>query len=1112
MNDSKDFQDAESVRSGNSHVTNQPMLFPKHPIPEGMLRPSFVSPRRKEGPPSIWDTHGISGNVFANPHASSSAPYPQELNPWGTTIEEPLHMSTAEKSERPEQNQDLRCQSGPSAKDSVIFSGGDSSKNYGADQQRLQISDLHFDKFPTPATFACWKIRFKTEVCTCSQFPTEAMQWIKEVELVDSVDELRSSSSTRGISMPNFEVLDARIASALNKIIHNSQFKRRISLEQQKAQKQDRFLRGRQIAYLIYDYFRVTGTHDSVENYTDLFTIVLRNDDIQEFDSKWDGILLSMTKIPPDDILEGLYKLRIRESEKLKTVLELYDLETHQKKLGPDYHRLKTMVKRSIEQEIRNKNFGNRIGNFEKNAVVKNQGTKQRVQRILGDCWQWETNGQCVKGDNCSFRHDVNKRGKSSPSNPSPNSFMRQNERKSSRTRSPRGKSPSGRMSRWPCKDYLRGTCNNSFCEKWHPPECLFYKTKSGCRFGEKCSFAHRQVDEQPTTRSKTNDDKSAVAMLKKGNWQEREPVTDGCHDRPGKPGKRGDKKLGQNSSKRQFSDARQLGCVFQDMKPPKSILRKGTDMPRPIQRVKFTKAIARHTKIRDQNPSLGYICPGEPHERSPNAPKFEDRSQEETEWQEQGAREAAWKLAKSVLKLKEHQRATFFSPSENRCLPASTLKPEEREFVVDSGASMHMISKKDLSNAEMDTLTKSCSPTIVITANGEVQTHEEAIVYVKELDIFLTMKVLENTPAVLSLGKLCDENGYSYEWINGQKPHLIKDGIRILCNTETFVPIVVPGLSSSSSGSSSALRTPMKQESHSSSSSSSSSSSPTVSEIQVREREDATNSDIFPVPVSNSVDDGSGQPDETQANKIPKPSKKETTIERGNLLDSEIPEWLQEFREILVDDEIPLQGGSHASSSHEVSLEPTTKRREDLGKHSVYTHFPKDRNCEICQRTKMTRAPCRRRNGDAVPRAENFGDLITADHKVLSDNCESRNNHRYAVVVQDLATQWIQAYPCKNKTSQETQRSLQKFLEPERKPKVIYTDNSLEFGKACEDLSWNHCTSTVKSTSPVTENHYKNGYENCTYSMTTNEDNNHDTNDINKHTDANHDTRELHE
>ena len=292
-------------------------------------------------------------------------------------------MTTAEKSERPEQNRDLRWQSGPSAQDSVIPCEGVSLKNYGADQQRLQISDLHFDKFPTPATFACWKMRFKTEVCTCSQFPTEAMQWIKEVEMVDSVDELRSSLSTRGISMPTFEVLDARIASALNKIIHNSHFKRRISLEEQKAQKQDRFFRGRQIAYLIYDYFRVTGSHDSVENYADLFTISRRNDDIQEFDSKWDGILLSMTKIPPDDILEGLYKSRIRESENLKTVLELYNMEIYQKMLGPDYHRLKTMVKRSIEQEIRNKNIGSRTGNFEKNAVVKNQGINSVYTEFL---------------------------------------------------------------------------------------------------------------------------------------------------------------------------------------------------------------------------------------------------------------------------------------------------------------------------------------------------------------------------------------------------------------------------------------------------------------------------------------------------------------------------------------------------------------------------------------------------------------------------------------------------------------------------------------------------------------------------------------------------------
>ena len=238
------------------------------------------------------------------------------------------------------------------------------------------------------------------------------MLWITEVEMVASLDDLKSSCSIRGIQMPNFEVLDAKIASALNRIIHNSHFKRRVSLEEQKAQKEDRFLRGRQIAYLICEYFRVTGANDSVETYADLFTTALRNHDIQEFDSKWDGILLSMTKIASDDILEGLYKSRIRESEKLKTVLELYNMEIHQKKAGLDYHRSKTRVKRSIEQDLRNRNFGGRNGNYERNAVVKNQGTKQLGQRILEDCWQWKANGQCSKGDNCSFRHDINKRAK----------------------------------------------------------------------------------------------------------------------------------------------------------------------------------------------------------------------------------------------------------------------------------------------------------------------------------------------------------------------------------------------------------------------------------------------------------------------------------------------------------------------------------------------------------------------------------------------------------------------------------------------------------------------------------------------------------------------------
>ena len=190
---------------------------------------------------------------------------------------------------------------------------------------------------------------------------------------------------------------------------------------------------------------------------------------------------------------------------------------------------------------------------------------------------------------------------------PSSNSFMQQNERKSSRTRSPRGKSPSGRMSRWPCKDYLKGTCTNSFCEKWHPPECLFYKTKSGFRFGEKCSYANRQVDEQPSKRFQKKDDRSAVAMLKKYDLHDRTwqlvVNRDESHDRTGQPVVKRDTRheLNHGPVGCRSSNTRQLGYVFQDMEPPKPILRKSSDIEKPIQRVKFTMATARHTKIRDQ-------------------------------------------------------------------------------------------------------------------------------------------------------------------------------------------------------------------------------------------------------------------------------------------------------------------------------------------------------------------------------------------------------------------------------------------------------------------------------------------------------------------------------
>ena len=202
---------------------------------------------------------------------------------------------------------------------------------------------------------------------------------------------MKSSRSVSGKNFANFELLDARISSALNKIIQKSHFKKKVSMVEQNAQKEGRFLRGRQTACMIYDNFRVTGAHDTVINHADLFSNTLRNDDVQEFDARWDEILLFMTKIPPDDAVESLYKLRVRESDQLKTVLKLFDMEIHQKISMLDYQNLKTMVKRSTDQKLRLRNFDARHERVETGAVVTNRRGRCGVENLQREMLSMES-------------------------------------------------------------------------------------------------------------------------------------------------------------------------------------------------------------------------------------------------------------------------------------------------------------------------------------------------------------------------------------------------------------------------------------------------------------------------------------------------------------------------------------------------------------------------------------------------------------------------------------------------------------------------------------------------------------------------------------------------
>ena len=363
------------------------------------------------------DTHAISGNVVVNPPASSSSLSPGGFNPWIPNVTE--HISPHVTSERqiPDTALDPRCQSGPSARNSFDPNEDRFSKDYGADQQRLQISELHFDKFSTPTTYAFWKIRFKNwgmYLFTIS-YGSYAMDqrsgdgWISGWSQIFAFYQRNSWARISVVWRENCFSIEQNHPAVWRKW---KLTKKTVSFEDDRSLTWSTNASGSLGPMILSN--KMMQTHFSL--FFEMMTFRNSIQNVTKFCCLWHKSHLMTSR-------KSLYNLRIRECEKLKTVLELYSMEIHQKSSGLDYHRLKTMVKRSIEQSLRMKNFEARNGNFETSAVVKNQREKQREQRSLGDCWQWKANGLCSKGDNCSFRHDMNKRAKSTQPNFSPGFF-----------------------------------------------------------------------------------------------------------------------------------------------------------------------------------------------------------------------------------------------------------------------------------------------------------------------------------------------------------------------------------------------------------------------------------------------------------------------------------------------------------------------------------------------------------------------------------------------------------------------------------------------------------------------------------------------------------------
>ena len=183
-------------------------------------------------------------------------------------------------------------------------------------------------------------------------------------------------------------------------------FREKISAGEQRAQKGNRFFRGRQTAPLIDEKFRPTGSFDGIPSLSSLFSINMENNDIQDFDLRWKQTLLMTSDPPSDKVLGGLYVSKIQESSQAHTIMALHNQEILRGGGQRDYHRMKICVKLNVEQTQMSKNFRSQNKIIGRGAVIKGKRQNLSTERKTAECNQWKAIGSCSVGESCSFLHE----------------------------------------------------------------------------------------------------------------------------------------------------------------------------------------------------------------------------------------------------------------------------------------------------------------------------------------------------------------------------------------------------------------------------------------------------------------------------------------------------------------------------------------------------------------------------------------------------------------------------------------------------------------------------------------------------------------------------------
>jgi len=411
------------------------------------------------------------------------------------------------------------------------------------------------------------------------------------------------------------------------------------------------------------------------------------------------------------------------------------------------------------------------------------------------------------------------------------------------------------------------------------------------------------------------------------------------------------------------------------------------------------------------------------------------------------------WQTGEAIDKLKEtietinvkHEMYQISQNAPNR-VTAPVMASNNRQLMIDSGATYHLISHYHLTEQEKHNRRLVPQPIPLSTANKVIYARWETDIYVPELGIEVTVYILDNCPPVLSLGQLIQQHHYDYFWIHNQQPYLQKDGYRIYCTPVNNVPFLQTEY----------LSMPSTQ--------------PTQQE------EDPTPTYSPDISMDQSPWNKDAAPTQIESNSQ-KQSEQDAFIEEWQMLEEQDdmahlfgdypdPEDLTDSQgiQIIDDSESQAQPKSKAKATAKAKRK-NTKRKLATGenKHNIFTHFPKDPNCPICRETKVNRVYCRSQPSerpDSLPEPKDFADAVTCDHKILNEEDKSRNQDQNIFVIYDRAKHWLQAYPVETKNHLDTMTSFQRFFGPQIKPKHIFSDNSGEIKKACEIMGYSQDTS----------------------------------------------------